>query len=247
MKAENYTERFYRKWTLISDLNTFRVQFKETDLQVYARPKEPCADLTGITRNLVIKYRTQIEKTIKHFPQFQHSLKPIPLKTEFEITRMMIRLSTGAGVGPMAGVAGAIAEFVGRELLAHTEELIIENGGDLFIYSRKDRVVLVYAGEISPFRDKIRLKLRGRATPFGICTSSRCIGHSLSFGNADAALIIARTAIIADVFATAVGNLVKSEANIEQAMEFAQKYPEIEGGLILIGDKLAAWGEIEFV
>ncbi len=247
MKAENYTERFYRKWTLISDFNTFRVQFKETDLQVYARPKESCVDLYGITRNLVIKYRTQIEKTIECFPQFQHSLKPISLKTDFEITRMMIRLSDSAGVGPMAGVAGAIAEFVGRELLAYTEELIIENGGDVFIYSRKDRVVLVYAGENSPFRDKIRLKLRGRAAPFGICTSSRRIGHSLSFGNADAALIIAHTAIIADVFATAVGNLAKSEANIEQAMEFAQKYPEIEGGLILIGDKLAAWGEIEFV
>ena len=89
------------------------------------------------------------------------------------------------GVGPMAAVAGAIAEFVGEELLAYSPEVIIENGGDIYIKSLKKRVVGIYAGN-SPLTGKIGLEIEGKETPIGICTSSGTVGHSLSFGRADA-------------------------------------------------------------
>jgi ApbE superfamily uncharacterized protein (UPF0280 family) len=146
----------------------------------------------------------------------------------------------------MAGVAGAIAEFVGRDLLPFTDEIIVENGGDIFIYSSQDRVILIYAGEGSPFRDKMSIRVRGRDTPCGMCTSSKTIGHSTSFGNSDATVVIAGSAVTADVFATALGNIVKSHDDIDSAIRFAQRCTEIQGGVIFIGDRMAAWGDVEF-
>ena len=113
--------------------------------------------------------------------------------------------------------------------------------------SMKDRTVLIYAGEDSPFKNKLLLNVRGRDAPMGIASSSGHIGHSLSLGNTDAALIRAQSAITADAFATAVGNLVKHADDIPQAIEFASRCGEIEGGIILIGDKLGIWGEIELL
>jgi len=146
----------------------------------------------------------------------------------------------------MAGVAGAVAEYVGSGLLPYTDDLIVENGGDLFMKSQSDRIMLVYAGEDSPFRDRLILKLKARQEPYGVCTSSAHIGHSLSLGKTDATVIIAPSAITADVFATAIGNLVKNEEDIERGLELVQDCGELLGALVVIGERVGAWGEIEF-
>jgi ApbE superfamily uncharacterized protein (UPF0280 family) len=173
-------------------------------------------------------------------------LVPIALKSDYGIINEMVSKSRLAGVGPMAGVAGALAEFIGNDLLALTDDLIIENGGDIYIKTKIYRNVLIYAGERSPFKDKVKIKVHGQETPRGICTSSKHVGHSLSFGNTDATIIVAQSAITADVYATAIGNMVKSEDDINGALSFAEECNDIIGGLILIGDKIAVWGEIEF-
>jgi len=252
MKAGDYRERFYRAWAQAKDLYTFRISCGETDLQISALPPGRLGEtwtlkLENTAQELVRKYRTQILKTIKRFPEFLTSLQPLALHTEFEITDRMLEMSSLAGVGPMAAVAGAIAEFVGHDLLSIADEIIVENGGDLFIRSMRERAVLIYAGEDSPYKNKLLLRVRGRDLPLGIASSSGRIGHSLSLGNTDVALITACSAITADAFATAIGNLVKHADDIPQAMEFAARCKEIEGGLILIGSKLGIWGEIELL
>lgn len=240
--VNNYSDRFYRRWQNPDGLLSFPVQCRETDLMVYAEK-----DLTEKTLSLVKKYRSQVEETIAENPDFRTSLSPIDLKTPYGMIAEMVDKSRLAGVGPMAGIAGALAEFVGQELLELTEEIIIENGGDIFIRSLKDRTVLVYAGEDSPFKDKVRLLLKGREAPFGVCASSRTIGHSKSFGTTDAVVVIASSAITADVFATAIGNRVKSPDDLEPAIEYVQAFPEVSGALILIGDRMAVSGEIQLV
>ncbi len=242
MKSQKYTNRFYRRWQNPRDLIAYRVRYFETDLQIYSRK-----NLSEKASLLVKKYRNQIEKTIRKYPQFLKSLDPVRIPIRYRIIEEMIQKSSLAGVGPMAGVAGAIAEFVGKNLLQFTDELIIENGGDIFIKTLKERTLLVYAGEESPFKDKIRIRIKPGDKPFGICTSSKKIGHSLSFGNTDAVVVIAQSAITADAFATALGNIVKTQDDIEKAVGHAQSCSEISGGLILIGDKIAAFGEIEFL
>jgi len=238
----SYRERFYRRWQNPEGLVPFSVQYRETDLMVYAEK-----DLADETMSLVKKYRSQVEETIAENPDFQTSLSPIALKTPYGIIAEMVDKSRLAGVGPMAGIAGALAEFVGRELLELTNEIIIENGGDIFIRSLTDRTVLVYAGEDSPFKDRVRLLLKGREAPFGVCTSSRAIGHSKSFGNTDAVVVIASSAITADVFATALGNRVKTPDDLDSAIEYVQAFLEVSGSLILIGDKMAVSGEVVLV
>ncbi len=242
MKADEYTSRFYRSWQKPADLQSFRIMHGETDLQIFA-PK----DLRRLASDLVLKHRAELEKTIRDVPSFLTSLKPVSFRSEFEIINVMIQNAVCAGVGPMAGVAGAIAEFVGRGLLKHTRETIVENGGDIFIKTGRDRTLLVYAGEDSPFRDKIKIRLRGNSREFGVCTSSKKVGHSKSFGNTDAVVVIADSAVTADVFATAIGNMVKTEEDINGALDFVKNNFDVRGGLIIIGCKLGVWGEIELL
>ena len=111
-------------------------------------------------------------------------------------------------VGPMAAVAGAIAEHVGKELLPFSREVIVENGGDIFLRIIKARSIGVYAGETSPFSGKIGLEISPEQTPLGICASSGTVGHSLSFGGSDACIVLSHSTALADAAATAIANLI---------------------------------------
>jgi len=241
MKSGDYKDRFYRKWQNPDDLVGFTISYKESNLNIFAKK-----DLSSIALSLLIKCRKPIEETIKHYPIFKNSLKPIKLKNKNPIIREMISTANIAGVGPMAGVAGAVAQCLGLALIKYSDEIIIENGGDIFIKSNKDRVFMVYAGEDSPFKNKLKIKLKGQNDPYGVCTSSKSIGHSLNFGNTDATVIIAKSAIIADIFATAISNMIKSDKDFEKAVDYAKNIDNIVGGLIILGKKASAWGNIEF-
>ncbi len=242
MKPLNYTKRFYRLWQNPEDLVGFQVKYRETDLTIFAKK-----NLKGISQRFLKECRKPIEKTIQEYPEFKDSLKPLKIKSKYKIINKMIEISDEAGIGPMAGVAGAIAECVGKRLINYSEEVIIENGGDIWIKSSKDRILMVYAGEHSPFKDKIKIKIRSKNTPCSICTSSKSIGHSLNFGQTDATVVIAKSAIVADIFATAISNTVKSKKDLEKSIEYCLTLDRLIGGLILIDDMAAAWGEIELV
>jgi ApbE superfamily uncharacterized protein (UPF0280 family) len=242
MKNLEYSDRYYRKWQRPPDLKAFGVRVGETDLQIYAQ-----SDLSDLAERLVLESRAFVEETIALYPEFRTSLKPLSISSPHSLIREMIEAAAAAGVGPMAGVAGAMAEYVGRGLLSETDEVIVENGGDLFIRSMLDRRLLVYTGDASPFRDRIRLRLRGNRHARGVCTSSANIGHSLSLGATDASVVISTSAVYADVFATAVGNRVRKPADIEKGLEFLSDRDDILGALIIIEDRLGAMGEIELL
>jgi ApbE superfamily uncharacterized protein (UPF0280 family) len=151
-----------------------------------------------------------------------------------------------AGVGPMAAVAGAIAEAVGNDLLACTPEVIVENGGDIFMKISRTRLIGVYAGE-STFTGKIALEISPEETPLGVCTSSGTVGYSLSFGAADAVIALSRSAALADAAATAIGNRVKTIDDIDVAIEQAQAIDGLVGVVIIKGGKIGMWGNVKLV
>jgi len=199
----------YRHWVEGKDLIQFNVTVKETDLYLRAS-----SNLHRKARRLILKYRSLLEKYIERHPAFLTSLEPLPVSQDApHIVREMAVAAEKAGVGPMASVAGAIAEFVGTDLLAFSPEVIVENGGDIFLKSLGKRTVGIYAGK-SPLTGKIGLEISGQDTPLGICTSSGTVGHSLSFGKADAVIAVARSATLADAAATAIGNLVSQPGDI---------------------------------
>lgn len=237
-----YKPRRYREWVKTDDLKTFRVVSMETDLLISA--DEP---LLREAEEAVEAHRKEITDYIRSNPLFEAALEPMEDdSTAPPIVREMLTASRAAGVGPMAGVAGAIAEYVGRDLLKFSGQVIVENGGDIFISSKRDRRMGVYAGD-SPLSGKIGLKVRGGDSPLGICTSSGTVGHSLSFGKADAALIVSHNAALSDCTATAAGNIVKTKDDLKKAIDFAKSVTGIRGAMVIIEDKMIVWGDIELL
>jgi ApbE superfamily uncharacterized protein (UPF0280 family) len=234
--------RTYRSLVKAGRLATFTVRVKETDLQIQARH-----DLSDLAREIVLEQRGYLEGYIRRYPEFVNSLNPWPQTGPApEIVRDMIVAGARAGVGPMAAVAGAVAEHVGRGLLRHSEETIIENGGDIFLKTDDAATVAVFAGG-SPLSLKIGIRILCGADPLGVCTSSGSVGHSLSFGKADAVSVVARSCALADAAATAIGNRIQSAGDIAAGIAFGKRIQGVLGLLIVAGDQVGAWGEVELV
>ena len=237
-----YEERFYRGFSQPSDLQCYEVKLKETDLFCCTS-----RDVRETIEERVIHYRHQLERYIEERPEFLYSL--VPVKADLfapAIIKKMITASAAVGVGPMACVAGAVAEFVGNDIEPLCEEYIIENGGDIQLRTKKERLVLIYAKD-SPFSNKLGIRLRPREEAYGVCTSSGTVGHSLSFGKADAVCIVASSALFADGMATRVGNMVTTSENIGEALEVGKAHTEVIGILIILGEKLGVWGDLDLV
>ncbi|MFA6507993.1 MAG: hypothetical protein WCT14_17965 [Treponemataceae bacterium] len=181
-------------------------------------------------------------------PVFLTTLEPLPDdQTAPPIVRAMLRAGTAASVGPMAAVAGAIAEAVGRTLQERftLKEIVVENGGDLWISIHEPLIVSIYAG-LSSLSEKIGITVSPELSPCGLATSSGTVGPSLSYGKADAAVAIATDAAAADAWATALGNRCRAWAQAEDAVRqlVSPERPELRGVLVVMADKLAASGAI---
>ena len=242
MKTPDYQPRYYRDWSKDRDLVSFNVMIKETDLYIRAR-----RHLRDKALEIVQRQRTLLENYITRHPGFLTALEPFPVGDDAPaIARAMEAAGEKVGVGPMAAVAGAFAEFVGRELLRFSAEVIVENGGDIFLKTEKKRLVGIYAGE-SPYTGKIALQIKPADTPLGVCTSSGTVGHSLSFGKADAVIVLSPSTALADAAATAIGNIVKEETDIQKALDFARGVAGLLGVAVIINDKMGVWGKINLI
>ena len=235
-----YEPRTYRHWVKGKGLISFNVVVKETDLYIRAS-----RNLKRKALKLVLKYRDTLERYIGQHPTFLTSLEPLPVDENApRIVKAMAEAAVRVGIGPMASVAGAIAEFVGNELLAFSPEIIVENGGDIYLKSWRERIVGIYAGK-SPLTGKIGLEINGEDTPLGICTSSGTVGHSLSYGKADAVIVLSKSATLADAAATAIGNIIKQPSDIPSGIEFAKGIEGLRGLLIIEDDNIGLWGEVK--
>ncbi len=235
-------ERDYRKRVMAGDLVSFHVAVKETDLWVSADQS-----LEKETRDLILNYRHQLESYINSHPDFLTTLQSYPEDPYAPpIVREMIKVSIGIGVGPMATVAGAIAQFVAKGLLQVTDQVIVENGGDIFLRVNRQVTASIFAGK-SPLSEKVGLMIPIRQMPLGICSSSGTVGHSLSMGVANVVCLIPSPAVLADGAATALGNRIKSKKDLRRVGAWANQINGISGGLAIVEDTMATWGDIELV
>ena len=234
--------RFYRHWIKDSGLVSFNVAVEQTDLYIRCR-----RNLKDKALSSVLKHRSSLEAYIERHPLFLTTLDSYEAEAEAPaIVKEMARVSRLTDVGPMAAVAGAIAEAVARDLLAFSPEVIVENGGDIFLKISKKRLVGIYAGQ-STFTKKIALEITPKETPLGIGTSSGTVGHSLSLGSADAVIALSFSAALADAAATALGNMVKATDDIPRAIEKAKSIEGLRGVVIVVGDKMGIWGRVKIV
>jgi len=236
-----YQPRVYRKSAESPDLVGFAVVVDETDLYIQAEVR-----LTDEALESVRQARTQIERHIQRYPDFATSLKPLlePDDCPTLVTEMY-QAAQQAGTGPMAAVAGAVAAYVGQQLLASSRQVIVENGGDIFLATEAARVVAIEAGR-SRFSGQIGLAIPG-GVRLGVCTSSGTVGHSVSSGRADAAVVVAPDTVLADAVATATANRIQGPQDCQQAVTWATQVNGISGAVAICGDQMAAGGEIEIV
>ncbi|MFC2017828.1 UPF0280 family protein [Chloroflexota bacterium] len=235
-----YEPRLYRHWIKGRDLVSFNVMVQETDLYVRAKRK-----LNRKTLKAVLKHRASLERYIERHPEFIKALEPLPVEDDAPpIIMAMAEAAEKAGVGPMAAVAGVMAEYVGKELLSFSPEIIVENGGDIFLKTSDKRLIGVYAGQ-SPFTGRIAIEIQPEQTPLGVCTSSGTVGHSLSFGRCDACIVISPSTPLADAAATAIGNLIKEAEDIPRGIEFARGIEGLGGVVIVKDDQIGIWGEVK--
>ncbi|HNX96059.1 MAG TPA: UPF0280 family protein [Candidatus Aminicenantes bacterium] len=182
---------------------------------------------------------------IADHPDFLHALEPVPVgRNAPPIVRAMARAARRAGVGPMAAVAGAIAESALRAMMAAgAVHALVDNGGDIAMILAEPVTVGIFAGD-SPIRD-LALRFSPGPRVASVCTSSGTVGHSLSFGCADAATVIAGDAALADAVATALGNSVRSldPEFIGRGMT-PLLATGVDGLLVIAGDRLLTLGNL---
>ena len=237
-----YRERHYRHRVRTDRLTGFRVAVEETDLMVHADQ-----DFTTDTRDAVVQCRSILESYLAGHPEWLTSLVPVDLTSPApDLIREMAAAARSAGVGPMAAVAGAIAEQVGRRLLKRSKEVIVENGGDTFVSCRSPVTMAIFAGR-SPLSMRVGLKLPPSPRPVAVCTSSGTVGHSLSRGRADAACVLSDSCALADAAATAIGNRVAAPADIAAAIDFGRTIGGVDGVVVISGDQMGLWGRLEVV
>jgi ApbE superfamily uncharacterized protein (UPF0280 family) len=238
MPTMSVDPRTYRSSVVTTDLVNFEVKVDETDLFIRA-----WRDLRREATDAARRVRNEIQEHGRRYPDFLASLSPLPTpRGTPPVVRTMYAAARAAGVGPMAAVAGTVAEAVGQELLKETPEVIVENGGDIYISTEHVRTVSIFAGA-SPLSLKVGLRVPPES--LGVCTSSGTVGHSLSFGKADAAVAAADDTALADAVATAVGNRVRTPDDVDAALDFARQVRGVRHVVVIIGDRLGVWGEFE--
>lgn len=246
-KSHAYQPRLYREAMGNSRRTSFRSAFRETDLWVAIDREHYRKEAERFTMDRILFYRHILEDHIALYPEFRDSLAPVvaPGGVHPVITAMS-NAGLAAGTGPMSAVAGAMAEFICRDLLQEfsADEVIIENGGDIFMKLAAPATVSVYAGA-SPLSEKIAVQPCPGDTPVSLCCSSGTVGHSLSFGMADACMIACHEGALADAYATAFCNSVKSAEMVHEVTEQALKIPEILSVVIIAGEKVGLGGSLE--
>ncbi len=237
-----FQNRTYRQHHQKKGLVSFEITVKETNLNIQADK-----ELSKEAVRYVLEVRNQLEAYIKLHPEFATTLLPykdnglVP-----EPIHRMIDAGRLVNVGPMAAVAGMVAQYTGEKLLSLTHEVLVENGGDIFVKSDTDTVFSIFAGK-SPFSMVTGIKIKKQETPYGLCTSSGTVGHSKSFGTADAVAVLSNSCTLADAAATALCNRVKARKDIESVINAGKAVPGLRGIVIIKGDAIGAWGDLELV
>jgi len=191
----------------------------------------------------MIAARTGLEHYLTTDPFFQISYGPVPAQVDApEPIRQMADASFEADVGPMAAVAATIG-WAGIRAMQDVGASfgLIDNGGDIVLFSDRDLRVGIYAGS-APSSGKFAFIVPPQTEILGICTSSATVGPSVSFGTADSVTCFSRNPAKADAWATGLCNILTPE-NFEEVIK------RVAGSSVcavyaVIGGWIGRWGTL---
>ena len=190
-------------------------------------------------------HRQQLKEYIKEHPQFLHSFEPVPVDGAPKVAKLMAKASAKAGVGPMAAVAGVLADLAVQEMIeSGCKVAVVENGGEVSAVSDQSVDIAFQAGD-EPLSREMGFRLT--KFPVGVATSSGRFSHAFSFGDADAVTVFAVDAGVADAAATAVANQIKGDdfrSVIRQGIERALRIDGVQGVFILYRGVVGKAGQV---
>lgn len=218
--------------------NFIKFKFKEGNYKIISKNPE-------LIKDEIIILRKRLDKYIQKNKDFKTSLVPVKKQDNAPyIVKRMITASQKTGIGPMASVAGIIAEIASNKgYLINQTTNIVENGGDIYIFSDKDIYIGFYPGN-NYFSDKLAIHIKAKDCPISICSSSSNMGHSLSFGECDIATVFSKDGALADSAATLACNLVKDESDLENVSTKISSIKGIQGIILVKNDKIAIAGDV---
>ena len=204
-----------------------------------------CCDAKDVVTSEIVRQRKILEDYIEQYPEFRHSLEPLDLDSDVPaVARRMARAARKVGVGPMAAVAGAMAQCGAEAALkAGAREVIVENGGDIYLQTCEPVIISLYSGA-TELADRLAFSLEAYDTPLAICSSSGHMGHSLSLGHCDLATVVAKDAALADAAATQAANLVQAVEDVDTALQNIVAIEGIDGVLIIQNNQVGLAGKL---
>lgn len=242
-----FEPRIYRKVMGAERFLSFEVSYFDTDLWIGINNAQDLPEIKAFAHQKITEYREILENYIKKNPSFKISFEPVIMEEDApEMAKTMAEAARKTGVGPMAAVAGAFSEFVGNDIKKQfcIDEIIIENGGDIYLDIKDTIIIAIFAGK-SALSEKIGLKIPPAYTPLGVCTSAGTVGHSVSLGKADALTVVCKNTLYADAYATRLANLIKTDNDIDTVLKMSEEFDEIISVVVIHGDKVGIKGELE--
>ena len=203
-----------------------------------------CARFDAVTAQ-IIRQRRILEGYIERDPAFGRSFEPVELLADApEVARRMDQAARLVGVGPMAAVAGIMAQFAASAgIEAGAGEAIVENGGDVYLQTAGPVIIGLHPGT-AELAGQLAFSLEADDTPLAICSSSGKMGHSTSLGHCDLATVVAKDAALADAAATEAANLVRSIEDVDSALEQIAAVEGVDGLLIVKDDHVGLAGRL---
>ena len=239
----DHTRGYRNNIALSGNETSFQVVVEQTDLFIVAEK-----DFKNEALNAVHEIRGILQAHFVLNPDFATSLVPVAVPVNVHpVIKAMADGARTCGVGPMAAVAGAVAQYVADKLHPFSANVIVENGGDIYMHSTSTRKVALLSEPDSGA--KIGLSIEAEAFPLSICSSSGTIGHSLSLGSGDLVTVRAKDGRFADAAATSLANLLKSPADVPLVIDQARALSEhgLDGVFVQYDSKIGAWGDLELI
>lgn len=242
-----YKERTYRESFSSDGRKSFCVRFLESDLLIEVDDASYKPEMDDNIKEWLVGLRRLVDAYILIDPSFKTSLVPHDaMPCAPDIVKRMSKVSNRTGIGPMSAVAGAFAEYVALRIKENfpCSDVLVENGGDIYADLTSDMDISVFAGQ-SPLSGKVGLHIPARDFPLGICTSSGTVGPSLSFGCADAMMVVCRDVALADSYATALANKVHSVNDLQPVIDSVSENEDILSAIVVKDDRMAMCGRYE--
>jgi ApbE superfamily uncharacterized protein (UPF0280 family) len=204
-----------------------------------------CCDKFDVVVAEAVRQRAILDDYISRHREFQHSLVPIELRPDAPpVAQRMAWAAQLVGVGPMAAVAGAMAQCAAEAALAAgAQEAIVDNGGDIYLKAAEPVVVGLSTGT-TKLADRLAFLLKPADTPISVCSSSGRMGHSMSLGQCDLATVVAQDAALADAAATQAANLVKTVNDVDATLERIARITGIAGVIVVKDDRIGLAGRL---